>query len=181
MQLRRIRTFWWLSIAAIALVLSGTVSASAHAIAGQRLFPSTLTFDDPGIGAEMPWVFNHINVDGLEQNDLGFSVTKPITQRFSLIGGTDYFGQTGGGLPPVHGLDNFTLGAVWQAYVDPSTESIGSFEINRTFAHTGSRAVRAGYSTWSPQFNFGPGARVCARQLVTPVRGERGDWAGPAE
>lgn len=150
------------------LSVLGTTPASAHAIAGQRLFPSTLTFDDPGIGAEMPWVFNHINVDGTEQNDLGFSVTKPITQRFSLTAGTDYLSATGNGMPAVHGWDNLTLGAVWQVYVDPSTESIGSFEINRTFAHTGSRAVRDRFSTWSPQFNFGQGLGLAHANWLRP-------------
>lgn len=158
MQPRWIRTFWWLPpIAALALVLFGTASASAHAIAGQRLFPSTLTFDDPGIGAELPLVFSHIRADGINQNDLGLSVTKPITPNFSLTAGTDYLGVTGGGMPATHGWGNLELGAVWQVYRNASTESIGSFSINRSFAHTGSRAVRDDFSVWSPKFDFGQG------------------------
>lgn len=132
---------------AIVLALFGTASASAHAIAGQRLFPSTLNLDDPGIGAELPLVFSHIRVDGVEQNDLDMSVTKPITPGFSLTAGTDYFGATGGGLPAVHGWNNVTVGAVWQVYRKASTESIASFSINRSFAHTGSRSVRDDFST----------------------------------
>lgn len=50
----------------------------------------TLTFDDPGIGAELPLVFNHIHAGGADQNDFDVSVTKPITPTFSLTAETDY-------------------------------------------------------------------------------------------
>jgi len=163
------RTFWWLPPTVIALLFLGAAPASAHAIAGQRLFPSTLTFDDPGIGAELPLVFSHLHDDGIDQNDLGMSVTKPITPSFSMTAATDYLGMTGGGLPNVHGWDNFALGAVWQVYLNPATESIGSFEIDRTFAHTGSRAVRSDYSTWSPQFNFGQGLGMVHASWLRPL------------
>lgn len=157
MQLRLVRTRWWMLATTVALPLIGTPPARGHAIAGQRLFPSTLTFDDPGIGAELPLVFSQIRIDGVEQSDLGIAVAKPITPGFSLTAGTDYFGATGGGFPAVHGWNNFKLGGDWQVYLNPTTESIGSFEISRTLTHTGSRAVRANYSTWSTQFNFGQG------------------------
>ncbi|MGH8313211.1 MAG: hypothetical protein ACRER9_08005, partial [Gammaproteobacteria bacterium] len=52
----------WMLCAALGLII-GPAPAYAHAIAGMRLFPATLSFDDPGIGAELPLVFNHINVD----------------------------------------------------------------------------------------------------------------------
>ena len=146
-----------LSAATAAAALLAPAMAQAHAIAGQRVFPSTLTFDDPGIGAELPLVFSHINVDGVQQNSLNLSLTKPITPSLSLTASTGYLGATGGGQPSVHGWDNLTLGAVWQAYVNPGTESIGALGINRTFAGTGSRAVRSDTSTWSPEFKFGQG------------------------
>ncbi|MGH8183680.1 MAG: hypothetical protein ACREPH_08480 [Rhodanobacteraceae bacterium] len=132
-------------------------NAHAHAIAGQRLFPSTLTFDDPGIGAELPLVFNHIRADGVTTNDLGFSITKPVTPNFSLIAATDYLGTSQPGAPAVHGWSNVELGGVWQVYRNADTESIGSFSLSRSFAHTGSRATRDDFSTWSPTFNFGQG------------------------
>lgn len=131
--------------------------AGAHAIAGQRLFPSTLNFDDPGIGAELPMVFSHIRADGVTQNDFDLSVTKPITHNFSLAAETDYFGATQPGMPAVHGWDNLTVGGVWQVYQVADTESIGSFSINYTSSHTGSRAVRDDFSTWSPEVDSGQG------------------------
>jgi hypothetical protein len=159
----------WLPAAATLLALLAPAGAHAHAIAGQRVFPSTLTFDDPGIGAEMPLVFSHINVDGVQQNDLNLSLTKPITPNFSLTLGTDYFGATGGGDPAVHGWDNVTLGGVWQAYVNPATESIGALGLSRTFAGTGSQAVRADYSTWSSEFKFGQGLGGLKTDWLRPI------------
>lgn len=141
---------------ALALVL-GAGNAYAHAIAGQRLFPSTLNFDDPGIGAELPMVFSHIRADGVTQNDLDLSVAKPITRNFSLTAETDYFGATQPGASPVHGWGNFAIGGVWQVYRNAETESIGSFSISDTISHTGSRAVHDDFSTWSPEFDFGQG------------------------
>lgn len=145
-----------LALAAILLV-GGTGNAGAHAIAGQRLFPSTLTFDDPGIGAEFPLVFSRILADDVYQNDLSLSVTKPITPGFSLIVATDYVGISQTGAPANHGWGNVSVGGVWQVYRHADTESIGSFSISDSIAHTGSRAMRDNYSTWSPDFNFGKG------------------------
>lgn len=137
--------------------MCGAAPASAHAIAGERLFPSTLTFDDPGIGAELPLVFTHARTDGIDENDFDLSVTKPITPNFSLTAGTSYTGATGAGVPPIHGWGNLELGAVWQVYRNTGTESIGSFSIHRSFTHTGSRSVRDDFSAWSPEFDFGQG------------------------
>ena len=149
---------YWRALPAIAVVCAFIpVGAHAHAIAGQRLFPSTLTFDDPGIGAELPLVFSHVRADGVTQDDLGIAVTKPVTQNFSLIAGTDYVGVSQAGAPASYGWGNFEFGGVWQVYRNAASESIGSFSISRSFAHTGSRATRDDFSTWSPAFNFGQG------------------------
>lgn len=147
----------WLLAACIAMSIALAPSARAHAVAGQRLFPSTLNFDDPGIGAELPFVFSHIRADGVTRNTLGIAVTKPITPGFSLLAETDYGSTTQAGAPAVRGWSNVAIGGVWQLYRNAATESIGSFSISRSFAHTGSRATRDDFSTWSPEFDFGQG------------------------
>ena len=153
-----------MKISTVRLVLAATIllagcagNASAHAIAGQRLFPSTLTFDDPGIGAEFPLVFSRIRADGIYQSDLSLSVTKPITPGFSLTAATDYLGISQPGALTAHGLGNVSVGGVWQVYRNADSESIGSFSISDSIAHTGSRAMRDNFSTWSPEFDFGKG------------------------
>ena len=160
----------WPPVAAIAVVcVFASANANAHAIAGQRLFPSTLIFDDPGIGAELPLVFSHTRADGATTNDLDIAVTKPITQNFSLIAGSDYAGITPPGAPAARGWGNLKLGGVWQVYRNADTESIGSFSISRSFAHTGSRAVREDFSTWSPEFDFGQGFGKARASWLRPL------------
>ncbi|MGH8321226.1 MAG: hypothetical protein ACRESI_04635, partial [Gammaproteobacteria bacterium] len=151
------------------LLILGPITAHAHAIAGMRLFPSTLSFDDPGIGAELPFVFSHIYADGTEQNVLSASFTKPITPGFSLVAGTDYQSLVPGGMPAIHGWDNFAVGGVWQAYENDASESIGSFSITDSIAHTGSLAIGSDYSTWSPEFDFGQGFGSVSPNWLKPA------------
>lgn len=141
----------------LALLLCVSGIANAHAVAGQRLFPATLNFDDPGIGAELPIVFSHVHSGNTDSNDIGVSVTKPITPDFSLTAGTDYLAASRSHAPGTYGWDNFTFGGVWQAYRIASTESIGSLSFNATLDHTGSRAVHDDFSTYAPEFDFGQG------------------------
>ncbi|HEX7369015.1 MAG TPA: hypothetical protein VF284_01870 [Rhodanobacteraceae bacterium] len=150
------------------MALCCVTTAGAHAIAGQRLFPSTLNFDDPGIGAELPLVFSHTRADGATENDLDISVTKPITSNFSLIAGSGYGSLTQSGAPAVRGWSNVEVGGVWQVYRNANSESIGSFSISRTFAHTGSRATRDDFSTWSPEFDFGQGFGKASANWLRP-------------
>ncbi|WHZ19133.1 MAG: hypothetical protein OJF55_001282 [Rhodanobacteraceae bacterium] len=166
--MRCVGNIWRLPLAATTLILCGMATAGAHAIAGQRLFPSTLSFDDPGIGAELPLVFSHIRADGAMQNGLDIAVTKPVTQNFSLIAGSSYTDATSQGTPTLHGWGNFALGGVWQVYRNADAESIGSFSLSRSFAHTGSRAVRDDFSTWSPAFNFGKGFGQAGANWLRP-------------
>lgn len=158
-----------LGAASAALIALGPVAVHAHAIAGQRLLPSTLNFDDPGIGAELPFVFSHINVDGTEQNVLSASFTKPITPGFSLVASTDYQSLVPGGMSALRGFDNFAVGGAWQLYVNGPSESIGSFSITDSIAHTGSLAIGSDYSTWSPEFDFGQGFGNVSANWLKPA------------
>lgn len=159
---------WPPLLAALALLLCCPGAASAHAVAGQRLFPATLTFDDPGIGAELPITFSHIHADGADQSDFDISVTKPITPNFSLIAGTDYLYAPGDNTPGTYGWGNFLVGAAWQVYRIASTESIGSFSITDSIGSTGSRAVRDDFSTYSPEFDFGQGLGALHTSWLRP-------------
>ncbi|HEU0196148.1 MAG TPA: hypothetical protein VFQ88_02900 [Nevskiaceae bacterium] len=147
----------------------GSPSASAHAVAGQRLFPSTLSFDDPGIGAELPMTYSHIRDGNTTENEWELSVTKPLTPRFSLTAETGYLAASSRGGESAYGWDNLNLGVVWQAFVIPATESIGSLSLSRSFAHTGSKAVEDHFSTWSPEFDFGQGFGFLHAKWLRPL------------
>ncbi|MGB9429305.1 MAG: hypothetical protein WCC11_05425 [Gammaproteobacteria bacterium] len=158
----------WLWLFPVAVMICGTVPAHAHAIAGMRLFPATLSFDDPGIGAELPLVFNHINVDGTEQNVLSASFTKPITPDFSLAVSTDYQSLVPGGMPAVHGWDNFTVAGAYQLYENDNSESIGMLSLADSIGNSGSRAIGTPYSTWTPEFAFGQGLGEVSANWLKP-------------
>ncbi|HKS93988.1 MAG TPA: hypothetical protein VJS16_04960 [Gammaproteobacteria bacterium] len=158
----------WMLWPALALI-AGPAPVYAHAIAGMRLFPATLSFDDPGIGAELPLIFSHINADGTEQNIFSASFTKPITPGFSLVASTDYQSLVPGGMPVVHGWDNFTVAGAWQVYENDDSESIGMFSLADSVAHTGGQAIGSEYSTWSPEFAFGQGLGQVSANWLKPL------------
>ncbi|MGH8227439.1 MAG: hypothetical protein ACRET2_13750 [Steroidobacteraceae bacterium] len=147
----------------------GSATVSAHAIAGMRLFPSTLSFDDPGIGAELPIVFEHDRADGTERNVLSAAFTKPITSRFSLVAGGDYQRIGPDGMPTMKGWDNFSIGGAWQVYKIASSESLAMVSLTDSVGGTGSRTIRSSYSTWTPEFAFGQGLGTVATGWIRPL------------
>ncbi|MDE2344951.1 MAG: hypothetical protein KGL13_00640, partial [Gammaproteobacteria bacterium] len=160
-----IRIVVMLAITATAMPMN----AEAHAVAGMRLFPSTLSFDDPGIGAELPLTFSHINVDGTEQNILSTAFTKPVTPDFSLVVSTDYQSLVPGNSPALHGWDNFTVAGAYQLYENDGTESIGMLSLADSIGNSGSRAIGTPYSTWTPEFAFGQGLGNVSANWLKPA------------
>lgn len=158
----------WMLWPVLGLII-GPTPVYAHAIAGMRLFPSTFTFDDPGIGAELPLVFSHINVDGTEQNVLAWSWTKPITPGFSLVASGDYQSLVPGGMPAVRGWDNLTVAGAWHLYENDNSESLGMFSLADSVANTGSRAIGSSYSTFRPEFAFGQGFGEVSTNWLKPA------------
>ena len=57
-----------------------------HAIAGDRVFPVTLTIDDPGVADEvsLPTFARFTNADGSIETDYSFEFDKRITEDFGV-------------------------------------------------------------------------------------------------
>ena len=168
MKTQKITIGFSILIMAIA-VTTTSAPACAHAIAGMRLFPATLSFADPGIGAELPLVFSHINVDGTEQNVLSASWTLPVTSDFSAVLSTDYQDLVPGGLPTLHGADNVTVAAAYQLYENDNSESIGLLQLVDTIGNSGSQAIGTPYSTYTPEFALGQGFGEISANWLKPV------------
>src|SRR5258708_7062497 len=85
--------------------------ASAHAIAGNRVFPSTMAVDDPGVGDEANLEYGHQRVPGdagdQSINTFDFEYDKLITPRLAVSVGGTYAMQTN---PRARGFDNFGVG-----------------------------------------------------------------------
>ncbi len=153
---------WWrvLGVPLIASLLTAGIApvAHAHAIAGMRVFPATMSFDDPGVADEGSWVFNHIDNGGTSQDTLNLAFAKRLTRRFGVVASTDYQRLLfGGGVPNATGWDNATVAGSYQLFVHPGSESIGMLQFADTIGHSGSRSISTPYSIYTPEFAFGKG------------------------
>ena len=93
--------------------------AHAHAIAGDRVFPATLSIDDPGVSDEFNLQYGHQRVPGDDGdqsvNTLEAEWDKLITPNFAVSFGGTYVMQNN---PTARGFDNFEVGAKYQIYVE---------------------------------------------------------------
>jgi len=145
------RTIWCAAAFAVAL-LSGTSSAAlAHAVCGNRIFPATLTMDDPGVGDELslPTV-QYLPIPATGGNsaghsiDYGFEWDKTITRDLGVAINGDYFTQHGGA-QSLHGWDNFTATLKDELPCNDAHEFLVSVGVIRNFARTGSsQLINAG-------------------------------------
>jgi hypothetical protein len=129
---------------AAATLIAGAQESAAHAVAGPRVFPVTLTLDDPGVADEitLPQVTwqRSGGSDGegtTHEVDLGFEWDKTITEDFALgvADGYDIFRTYGGGTHA--GFENVTVIGKYRAAVNAAHEFILSLGVEREFGHTG--------------------------------------------
>ncbi|MGB8181022.1 MAG: hypothetical protein WCF13_01500, partial [Stellaceae bacterium] len=105
------RIHWRAVLAAAATLLGANSAAHAHAVCGNRVFPATLTMDDPGVGDELslptiqdlPIPASGGNAAG-HSIDYGFEWDKTITRDLGVAINGDYFTQHGGA-QSLHGWD----------------------------------------------------------------------------
>ncbi|TDN62022.1 hypothetical protein [Paraburkholderia sp. BL10I2N1] len=146
-----------ISAATSALLLLPSL-ATAHAIAGDRVFPSTLAVDDPGVGDEVNLLYGHIRVpsDNGDQsiNTFSFEYDKLITSRLALSVTGAYVMQNN---PTTRGFDNFGVGLKYLLYVNEAHEFMTSVGANAQLGGTGSQAIANNFSTISPTIYAGKG------------------------
>jgi hypothetical protein len=137
-----------LVLATIALPIT---PAAAHVVCGNRLFPATLTMDDPGVGDELSLpTITYLPISSSGDNSGGHSIDygaefdKRITEDLALILNGDYFTQHGAG-GDLHGWNNLTVTLKDQLPCLESHEFVASVGVIRTFARTGSsQLINAG-------------------------------------
>jgi len=133
-------------------------AASAHAIAGDRVFPSTLAVDDPGVGDEANLEYGHVRVPGdngdQSINTFSFEYDKLITSRLAFSVDGAYVMQNN---PTANGFDNFGVGLKYLLYVNDAHEFMTSVGVNAELGGTGSRAIASSFSTISPTVYAGKG------------------------
>lgn len=136
---------------ALAGLIAAPSTAQAHAIAGDRVFPSTLAVDDPGVGDEANFEYGHQRVPGdngdQSINTFSFEYDKLITPRLAVSIDGGYVLQNN---PRAAGFDNFGVGLKYLLYVNEPHELMTSIGVNAELGGTGSRAIADNFSTISP-------------------------------
>ncbi|MFM0146923.1 hypothetical protein [Paraburkholderia sp. RL18-085-BIA-A] len=144
--------------AAASFALCTPSLVDAHAIAGNRVFPSTMAVDDPGVGDEANFEYGHQRVPGDDGdqsiNTFSFEYDKLITPRLAVSVDGSYAMQNN---PTARGFDNFGVGLKYLLYVNDAREFMTSIGVNAELGGTGSRAIADNFSTISPTVYVGKG------------------------
>jgi hypothetical protein len=139
-----------------AFVAIGGVAAHAHAVCGNRIFPSTQAIDDPGVTDELTlpsltWLPK--NSEGVQEFDAGAEWAKTIFPNFAIsVGSGATWLQPGG-----YGWDALDTEAKYQFMCIPRLELMGSvgFDIEWGGSATGSQIGQP--NMYSPVLDVGLG------------------------
>jgi hypothetical protein len=153
------------ALAAATPLAAASLPAAAHVIAGDRVFPVTLTIDDPGVAdeASLPYLtYQRSGADGgsgpTHDYDLGFEYDKTITDNTALIINGGYNIQQTNGSKTQTGFDDFIVTGKWQAYTNAAHEFVVSLGLQQEIGGSGAGrtgADRTGYT--APTGYFGKG------------------------
>ena len=151
--------------------------AAAHVIAGARVFPVTLTFDDPGVSdeASLPALgYSRSGADGGtgpgHEVDLGFEYDKTITPTTALILDDGYDIQQMAGSKTRTGFETLFVTAKWQAYTDAEHEFVASLGLTREIGGTGTTHTGADrHGSTAPTGYFGKGLGDLPIGMLRPL------------
>jgi hypothetical protein len=153
------------ALACASLLCLSPALAFAHVVAGDRIFPVTLTFDDPGVSdeASLPaFTYQRGGADGgtgpSHNFDFGYEFDKTITPNTALILNGGYTLSQINGSRTQAGFDNLVITGKWQAYTNAAHEFVVSLGIQREIGGTGTLHTGGdAYGSTSPTGYFGKG------------------------
>ncbi|MBV9758326.1 MAG: hypothetical protein JO047_14860 [Alphaproteobacteria bacterium] len=155
----------FLVLASASAAALGPIAAGAHVIVGDRLFPVTLTLDDPGVADEVSipsFTYTRSGANGgtgsTHEFDFGFEFDKTITANTALIAnyGWDIFHTYGSKTQT--GFENLFVTGKWQAYTDPAHEFVVSLGVVQEIGGTGTEHTGADATgSTAPTLYFGKG------------------------
>jgi hypothetical protein len=156
---------WRAALPGLVLALPLLTQASAHEIVGNRLFPATLTIDDPGVNDEaaLPTVsaFKNGDVPSIRQTDISGEYAKRITDDFGIAVAPTWTHLSKPGGPDgtgASGFQNLETAFKYRFYKNPTHELIMSVGLGIEWAKTGSADVGAEpFTNFEPTFFFGKG------------------------
>ncbi len=139
--------------------------AFAHAIAGDRVFPVTQTFDDPGMAdeASIPTLSWQQQPSGngqgtANQYNLGLEYDKRITENFGVVINWGAAALQVPHSPTAAGFQNLFVTLKDQIYVNPEHELLVSVGVQRELSHLGTTQLGADqFGSTTPLLYFGKG------------------------
>jgi hypothetical protein len=147
--------------------------AQAHVIVGPRVFPVTLTIDDPGVADEatLPQVVLAPGSDGSHDYAIQWEYDKTITPTTALIYNQGYDILTQRGAKTATGFENVVITGKWQAYTNANTESVVSLGVIREFGGGAATQSIGGdsYGATAPTIYFGQGGGFLPVPLLRPL------------
>jgi hypothetical protein len=142
-------------------VLGVSPAALAHAVCGARVFPVTLTIDDPGVSDELSLpTFSFINnaAAGSREYDFEMEWDKTITPNFGVGVATSWNIYDNRGDGTRSGWGNLDLSAKYSRCLSEDHEFMLALGVDREMGRTGTAATGADdYGSTSPTVYFGKG------------------------
>lgn len=172
-----------LALAGVGILAAAGHQADAHAVAGNRVFPVTLTMDDPGVADEasvptFSWQRGNTD-DGspVDNYSWNFEYDKTITPNFGLGLNWGYNLDAVHGGKTAGGFGNLSLTAKYQTYVNAPHEFILSLGLVREFGGTGNTNHGADrFGSTEPTMYMGKGLGDLPIGMLRPlaITGELG-------
>lgn len=165
------------ALACAGLLVLRAPSASAHAVAGARVFPVTLTIDDPGVADEaslptVTWQRSGANSGPgpVNQYTTGAEFDKRITERLALVINDSYVVQSTEHDKTRTGFQDVVGTVKFQSYVNGPHEFIVSLGLIREFGRTGTSHIGADeYGNTTPTVYFGKGLGDLPIGMLRPL------------
>ncbi len=163
----RLATRWRAAACSGALAVAGAIllasqAAQAHGIAGNRLFPGTLTFDDPAVADEaiVPnfSYWNHPDGGGnVTDNRINYAFSRLLTPTVGVVVDNSWIARNWG-VTQRFGFDVINVGLKWEVYRNNSHEALIAASLLWGIGNSGATGVGASASNKiKPGLTFGKG------------------------
>ncbi len=163
-----------------ALACAGGVhatSALAHAVCGSRVYPVTLTLDDPGVADEITLpqvVYTRTAAAGGpgpgHDTSVQFEYDKRLTDEFGFAFNDDFNVDQTDNAKTQTGWDDLAVTGKWAKCLSPDHDFILAFGVIREFGHTGTTHTGADtYGNTAPTVYFGKDLEEVAIPALQPV------------
>ena len=156
----------------------GTAPLYAHAVCGSRVYPVTLTLDDPGVADEVtiPQItYTRVAADGGpgpgHDVNVAFEYDKRITENFGIGLNDDYNINQQNNAKTQTGWDDFSVTLKWAKCVDPDADLQIGFGVIREFGRTGTSHIGADeYGNTAPTVYIGKGLDEIPIPMLQPLQ-----------